>query len=58
MDFSLYYFLLMLISIFHLFYLQLIKLNILLPSSCLKIFKSNNLLGLIVLVNLIIGKFL
>ena len=39
MDFSLYYFLLMLISIFHLFYLQLIKLNILLPSSCLKIFK-------------------
>ena len=38
------------------FYFQLNKLNTKNPSSCLKIFKSNNLLGLLVLFGLIIGK--
>ena len=38
------------------FYFQLKKLNIDNPSSCLKVFKSNNYLGFIVFVNLIIGK--
>ena len=58
MNFSLFYFIFTMIAFFHLFYLQLNKLNILLPDSCLKIFRSNNSLGLIILINLIIGKFL
>ena len=40
----------------HMLYFQLIKLKIDNPISCLKIFKSNNILGLIVLIGLIIGK--
>ena len=40
----------------HMFYFQIKKLDIDNPISCLKIFKSNNILGLIVLIGLIIGK--
>ena len=42
---------------FQLFYFQLIKLNLKSPTSCLKVFKSNNFLGLMVFVSLILGKF-
>ena len=38
------------------FYFQLKKLEIEDCSNCLKIFKSNNYLGLIVLIGLVIGK--
>ena len=38
------------------FYFQLKKLNIDNPSSCLKIFKSNNYLGLIIYFGILIGK--
>jgi len=50
-----YYFLLILI-IFQMFYFQIKKLNIDNEQSCLKIFKSNNFLGLIVFFTFIIGK--
>ena len=50
------FYLLMIIIIFQMFYSQLNKLNIKNTSSCLKIFKSNNLLGLLVLLSLAIGK--
>ena len=40
----------------HMFYFQVKKLNISDPSSCLKIFKSNNYLGLIIFFGLLIGK--
>ena len=50
------FYLLMTIIIFQMFFLQLKKLNIKNTSSCLKIFKSNNLLGLLVLASLVIGK--
>ena len=50
------FYLLMIIIIFQMFYSQLNKLNIKNTSSCLKIFKSNNLLGLLVLSSLVIGK--
>ena len=50
------FYLLMIIIIFQMFYSQLNKLNIKNTSSCLKIFKSNNFLGLLVLSSLIIGK--
>ena len=42
--------------IIQMFYFQLKKLNIDDPSSCLKIFKSNNYLGFVVLFALLIGK--
>ncbi len=38
------------------YYFQLIKLDIKIPSNCLRIFKSNNFLGLIVYIGLLVGK--
>ena len=53
---NIFYFLLLTLVFFHLFFLQLKKLRIKDPLSCLEIFKSNNSLGLIVFFTLIIGK--
>ncbi len=50
------YFIFLLFVFFQIYYFQLKKLNIDSPSSCLKIFKSNNLLGMLVLVSILIGK--
>ena len=44
------------IALYQMFYYQLQKLKIKNSSSCLKIFKSNNFLGLIVFLGLFIGK--
>ena len=44
------------IILFQMFYFQLKKLDIKNPSVCLKVFKSNNYLGLFVLFGLIVGK--
>ena len=57
MNFNIFYFILLIVIFFHLFYKQLKKLNVASEASCLKTFKSNNILGLIIFVNLIIGKF-
>ena len=51
--YSLIFFILILIQMF---YFQIKKLKIEEPTSCLKAFKSNNFLGLIVFLSLIIGK--
>jgi 4-hydroxybenzoate polyprenyltransferase len=51
-----FYFVFLLVITFQMFYLQLKELDINDSSNCLKIFKSNNFLGFLVLVNLIIGK--
>tara|TARA_B100001250_G_C19769268_1_gene776295 strand:- start:786 stop:1652 length:867 start_codon:yes stop_codon:yes gene_type:complete len=56
MKFNLYYFLSITIIILHLFILQISKLNIKKPNICLSIFKSNNLLGLLIFLNIMIGK--
>jgi len=56
MKFNLYYFLSIIIITFHLFILQISKLNINKPDICLNIFKSNNLLGLLIFLNIMIGK--
>ena len=48
--------LMFLISVSHLYYFQINHLDIKKPSNCLKIFKSNNLLGLIIFVGLFISK--
>ena len=57
MDFKTQYFLFLSIPMAHLF-LQVKKLNISLPDVCLKVFKSNNFLGLLILINILIGKIL
>ena len=57
MKFSLLFFIFLLVPITHLFF-QLKKLDINKPEICLKIFKSNNLFGLLIYINLLFGKIL
>ena len=56
MNFSLYYFLFLLIPFTQLFLYQIKTFDINTPSICLKVFKSNNFFGLLVLMNILIGK--
>jgi 4-hydroxybenzoate polyprenyl transferase len=58
MKFNLFYFLFLIIPIFQLIFFQIYKININNSLSCLAKFKSNNFLGLIVFVNLLIGKII
>ena len=58
MKFNLFYFLFLIIPIFQLIFFQLHKLNVNDPLNCLTKFKSNNFLGLIIFVNLLIGKII
>ena len=55
-EMNIFYFLFLILITFQMFFLQLNKLNINIGSSCLKTFKSNNFLGLLVFLSLIIGK--
>ena len=55
--YNIFYFMLLVIISFQLFYSQVYKLNIKNSKLCLNIFKSNNALGFLVFLNLIIGKF-
>ena len=56
MQFSNIFYLTLTITFFHLFFYQIKFLNIKIPENCMKVFKSNNLLGLIVFLNIIAGK--
>ena len=56
MNFNEYYFYFLIIPFLHLFFYQLSIFNINNPSNCLIAFKSNNLFGLLVLINILIGK--
>ena len=58
MKFKIYYFLFMIIPILQLLVFQVKKLNINQSIDCLSKFKSNNFLGLIVFVNILIGKLI
>jgi 4-hydroxybenzoate polyprenyl transferase len=58
MKFNLFYFLFLIIPIFQLIFFQIYKLNMNEPMSCLTKFKSNNFIGLIIFVNLLIGKII
>ena len=58
MNFSIIYFLLLVVPFFHLFIYQLNKLDIKDPQKCLVLFKSNNFFGLSVYLNLLVGKIL
>ena len=56
MNFSNIFYLFLIIPFCHLFFYQINFLNINKPEDCLKIFKSNNVLGLIVCINILVGK--
>jgi 4-hydroxybenzoate polyprenyltransferase len=56
MKFNLMFYLFLAIPILHLFLYQIYNLNFKNPKNSLKIFKTNNLFGAIVLINILIGK--
>ena len=56
MEFNYLYYLLSIIPWFHLFFFQMRIFDLNDPSSCLKDFKSNNLFGLIIFLNILIVK--
>ena len=57
-NFSLFYYLFLIIPLIHLFFYQIKIFESNNPNICLKIFKNNNYFGLIVFVNILIGKIL
>ena len=57
MAFNWYYFLFSLLIFIHLMFYQIKNLKIIDPKICLKIFKSNNFLGFLVFLNILVGKF-
>ena len=57
MSYNLFYFLFSVLIFLHLIAYQIKTLNISAPQMCLKIFKSNNFLGFIVFVNILIGGY-
>ncbi len=56
MNLNKFYYIFSLIVFLQIFFLQIKKLDINKPESCLKTFKLNNMLGLLVLINLMMGK--
>jgi len=56
MNYNYFFYLSLLITIIHLFFYQIKYFNSKNPLNCLKIFKSNNEIGLIILCNILIGK--
>ena len=56
MDFSNFYFFGMILITVHLIFFQTLRLKIQSDKNCLKIFKSNNYLGFLIFINILIGK--
>ncbi len=56
MKFNYIFYFTMAITFLHLFFYQIKFLNVKDSKNCLKIFKSNNILGLIVYANILMGK--
>ena len=56
MNFNYFYFLFLFLPIGHLIFFQIYKLNVNEPLDCLLKFKSNNFLGLLIFINILIGK--
>jgi len=55
-EFSRFYYLSLMLIVLHIYFIQLKKFNSNNPQVCLNIFKSNNFLGLITFISLLIGK--
>jgi len=58
LKFNYIFFMSLTLLIYHLFFRQISKLNIKIKKNCLKIFKSNNEIGLLIFISIIIGKIL
>ena len=56
MKFNFIFYTFLIIPFLHLFFYQIKYLNIEIPENCLKIFKSNNILGFLIFINLLLGK--
>jgi len=56
MKFNFIFYIFLIIPFLHLFFYQIQYLNIEIPKNCLKIFKSNNILGFLIFINLLLGK--
>ena len=52
-----FYFIFLLFIAIQMYFYQISKLDINIPNLCLKIFKSNNFLGFLIFVTLLIGKY-
>ncbi|WP_415320650.1 4-hydroxybenzoate octaprenyltransferase [Candidatus Pelagibacter sp. Uisw_092] len=57
MKFNTIFYFFSLMVIFHLFFYQIYNFNYKNPKNCLKIFKSNNFFGAVILLDILIGKF-
>ena len=58
MSFKYYYFIFLIFPVLHLLVFQVKKLNTKHPIDCLNRFKSNNFIGLIIFINILIGKLI
>ena len=58
MKFKIFYYFFLIMPIIHLFFFQIKNLNVNNPINCFKKFKSNNFLGLIIFINILIGKII
>ncbi len=58
MNFKIFYFIILIITFLHLIIYQIKNLNVENPHQCLKKFKSNNFLGVIIFFNILIGKII
>ena len=58
MNFNFLFYIFLLFVIFHLLFFQIYKLDFKNSKNCFKIFKSNNSIGLIILINILIGKII
>ena len=56
LEFNMYFYLFFLLVLLHLFFYQIKKFDKIKKNNCLNIFKSNNLLGLLVFLNILISK--
>jgi len=57
MKFNPIFFVFIILPVIHLFFYQIKNLDIKNSKKILKIFKSNNLFGLIILINILVGKY-
>jgi 4-hydroxybenzoate polyprenyltransferase len=55
---NLFFYIFMILPISHLYFYQIKKFDPKNPIECLKIFKSNNLLGLLIFINMLLGKII
>lgn len=58
MNFNYLYFLFLIFPIIHLIFFQIKKIDIKNPQNCLNIFKSNNFLGFLIYINILVGKLI